>query len=59
MSPQKEQILALASAVEKLKDDNLKLTKRFKTPPSKKIKDKCKDQGKKPADKQSQYEKKK
>ena len=59
MSPEQEQITALASIVEKLKDNNLKLSKIFKTsPPGKgkvKGKLKVKVQGKKPVGKYPQY----
>ena len=59
MSPEQEQIIALASVVQKLKDNNLKLSTRFKTSPTGKDKGKCKVKGKvkgqKQAGKQSQY----
>ena len=59
MSPEQKQIVALAYIVEKLKENNIKLSKIFKTlPPGKfkgKGKGKCKVQGKKPAGKQYQY----
>ena len=59
MSPDQEQIVALASVVEKLKEKILKLSKSFNTlPPGKgkgKGKRKGKGKGKKPAGKQSQY----
>ena len=59
MSPDQEQIVALASVVEKLKENNLKLSKSFKTlPPGKckgKGKIKGKGKGKKPNGKHSRY----
>ena len=59
MSPDQEQIVALASVVEKLKENNINLSKSFKTLPPGKAKGKGrikgKGKGKKPAGKQSQY----
>ena len=57
MSPEQEQIISLASVVEKLKDDNLNLSKIFKySPPGKgKYKIKVKSKGNNPPGKQSQY----
>ena len=55
------QIISLAYVVEKLKDDNLNISKSFKSLPPGKVKGKGKgkvkgnDQGKKPPGKQSQF----
>ena len=54
MSPEQDQIIAIASVVEKLKDDNLELFNSFKSSPPGKGKVKGKFQGKKPPGKQSQ-----
>ena len=55
MSPKQEQIIALASIVRKLKDNNLKLSKRLKTSPLRKVKvkgnGKYEGKGQKPAGK--------
>ena len=63
MSPEQDQIVALASIGDKLRNNNINLYKSIKTsPPGKgkgKGKGEGKGQGKKPADKQSQYGKKK
>ena len=53
MSPKQKQIIALASVVKKIKDNNIKLYKSFKTSPHGKGKGKGK--GQEQADKQSQY----
>ena len=55
MSPEQEHIIALASVVKKLKDKNLKPSKRFKTSSPDKGKGKGKGKGQKQATKQSQY----
>ena len=59
ISPKQEQIIALASAVEKLKDDNINLSKSFKTSPTGKVKGKGRETGKgkgqKPPDKLTKY----
>ena len=63
MSPEQNQIISLASVVEKLKYNNLELSESFKTsPPGKgrgKGKGKVKGKCQKPAGKQSQYGKSK
>ena len=46
VSPKQEQIIALASVIEKLKDGNIKLSKSFKTSPPGKGKIKIKGKGK-------------
>ena len=38
MSPEQEHIIALASVVEKMKDDHLKISKKFMTSPTRKSK---------------------
>ena len=40
MSPEQDQIVALITVVDKLKDDNLKLSKSVKIPPKKKREEK-------------------
>ena len=59
ISPEQEQIIALASVVDKLRDDKLNLSKSFKiSPPGKgkgKGNGKGKGKGQKLAGKQSQY----
>ena len=61
MPPEQDQIIALVSVVEKLKDDNLNIFKSFKESPPVKDKGKVKGKGKfkvqvkKPPGKQSQY----
>ena len=42
MSPEQEQIIAMASVVEKLKDNNIKLSKNFKLSYTGKVKGKGK-----------------
>ena len=46
MSPEQEQIIAFASVVEKIKDENLNLSKIFRTSPPGKGKGKGKGEGK-------------
>ena len=62
-SPQQDHIIAFASVIEKLKDDNIKLSKRFKTSPPRKVKVKFKvkfkKKGQKQSGKQSHYGKEK
>ena len=46
ISPEQEKIMALASVVDKIKDDNLKLSKSFKSSPPGNVKGKGKGKGK-------------
>ena len=54
MSPEQEQIIALSSVVEKLKDKTLKLAKNFKTSSPIKIKARSKGRGSKHQENQLQ-----